>query len=347
MHRSLARSCLAWSAGTALLASPVFAQTSVAPPIEPPAEAPTGGPPAGGSPPVAIPPLENPSSDAPDARDKIVPEVRFENVAVEDVVQFLQDVAKDYRAVVVRKSKNEEGPLITMRLKNVSVHQVIQVIMAAHGGIEVTPVDGPGGAVDVISIHPQEGGGFGMGGGVPGMPGVPAPAEPERAVRVYRLASIVQMMMERRAPAGAGDAEKESLDKVLSLIKATLELAGGREAPTIQVHPETLTLIFKGSPQQHAALNDVLTALEGNRPVRAAGAEDVSNLKKQLAEAQARFESAMQESAQARAELSAIQRRNDNEIQDLTNLRQANRAEIEALRQKLADMERQAANPKP
>lgn len=327
------RSLLACTAGSILLTAPLLGQNSPAPAVAPSVATPTAAD----------------DKDAVDPRHKIIPEVKFENVPFEDVVEFLQDVSKDYRAVVVRKARNEEGPLVTMRLKNVSVQQVIEVVVAAHGGIDISQVDGPGGAVDVIIIHPRAmvdgadaGGGFG--GGLGGPPG---PAEPERAVRVYRLAGIVQMMMDRPAPAGTANSEKESLDKVLSLIKATLELTGGREAPTIQVHAETLTLIFKGSPQQHAALGDVLSALESNAAVRKTGDEaDAGRLKRQLAETQARLELAMQEAAQVKAELNAIQRRSDNEIQDLTNMRRAYQAELEDLRQKVAEMERAAAKPK-
>jgi chromosome segregation ATPase len=59
---------------------------------------------------------------------------------------------------------------------------------------------------------------------------------------------------------------KTALDHVLSLIKATMAQAGGGAGPLLQVHEETQTLIFKGSSNQRAALEDALTALGVNVP---------------------------------------------------------------------------------
>ncbi|QOV90277.1 hypothetical protein [Humisphaera borealis] len=309
-----------------LTANPLFAQQS------PPAN--DTLPPAA----VAADPAAPAEAPAPvDGRSTVIGEVKFEAVRVEDVITFLQDVSKGYRAVIVRKGKSDDEPLVTMRLKNVSVQQILDVITTAYGGIEVTPVDGPNGPVDVISILPR------AAVDADAAPAGAAPAEPERAVRVYRLSGIVQMM--------APKAEKDALANVLSVIKATIEMTAGREAPTIQLHEETHTLIFKGSQQQRLAVEDVLSALESDRAVRGAGGEgqgpaDFSRLRKQLEDARAELEKSRQEGVLLRTEVDAIQRQREFQARDQQDMKAEYLKEIQLLRAELGELQRQTAKPK-
>jgi predicted RNase H-like nuclease (RuvC/YqgF family) len=56
---------------------------------------------------------------------------------------------------------------------------------------------------------------------------------------------------------------KKGLEHVLSLIKAVVEAAGDRAAPTLAVHEETQSLILTGTPDQHARVQDTLASLRG------------------------------------------------------------------------------------
>jgi hypothetical protein len=270
------------------------------------------------------------------AEEKVLPEVKFDGVRLEDVVDFLQDVSNGkYRAVVVHRG-NAEGPMVTMRLKNVSIAQIMNVLVTAYPGIEIVPVDGPTGPVHVITISPAPGQ-----AGAPGGGEAEAGVELERAVRVYRLAGIVDGITRPgvafSGPAARDSKEaKEALNNVLSLIKATVQLTSPREAPTLQVHEETQTLIFKGSPQQRQAIEDVLAALESNKAVRPEKVSDQTRLmlndaKAELDRAKADAERARREADSAREEAMKRAQMADLQVQEMN----ARLRDVEAVKSRL------------
>jgi hypothetical protein len=230
--------------------------------------------------PTATRPAKAEPAPTPSALDTILPEVKFHGAKLEEVLDFLQDQTKDFRAVVIRQPGAEQGPEITLRLRNVSLGQLMEVITTAYGNVlEVLAVDGPRGPVQVVTVHgpdngvapgPNGGGGLNFGGA--------HAAEAERSVRVYRLTGIIEDMVRRGADgrlfqddaeqAARATKQKEALNNILSLVKSALQLTDPREAPTLQVHEETQTLIFKGSAPQRLALEDVLSAMESHQAVR-------------------------------------------------------------------------------
>lgn len=303
----------------------------------------------------ALPQAATPGlSTAPAAdttRNTVIPEVDFKEMPLDDVVSYLQDVSKDYRAVVVRRTPKEAGPLITMRVKGASIQQLLTIIMTAYPGITVVPVEGPNGPVDVITIHSPGAlvnlPGGGMGGFDPMMAEMGmAAGEPQQVVRVYRLTGIVATMIDRKEIESGDErvkAEKTALADILSLVKATMETAGGREAPKLQLHEETSTLIFSGSLAQQQALEDVLLALETDEAVRSGTAKqrateiDVRRLESQLKDARAALEQARQEAVLTRTELNGVQRQTDAQLQELLAKNREYRDQIESLQ---ADMRR-------
>jgi hypothetical protein len=98
-----------------------------------------------------------------------------------------------------------------------------------------------------------------------------APAGGRSGVKVYRLSNALGSVLNNQGITMPGDpkarvpVEKAAMDQVLSLIKAALAQAGGG-GPVLQVHEETQTLIFKGSADQRAAVEDALSALGVNIP---------------------------------------------------------------------------------
>jgi hypothetical protein len=184
-----------------------------------------------------------------DVDDKILPEVSFSNVSLDDMVAFLQDAVPNYKAVVFRDPDvAPDVPTVNIRLKGVSVGQLMQLLAKSYPYLEFQPISGAGGTVQLIKVHSPEG--IAPSGGA--------------AVKVYALADIVDRLATRR-PEAAKDvaaARKAALNDALSLIKVTLsQSSDGGNAPNLQLHEETQTLIFKGNPMQQAAVQDVLSSL--------------------------------------------------------------------------------------
>jgi hypothetical protein len=161
----------------------------------------------------------------------------------------------------VRENGVPEGyPKVRMRLKNVTLGQVWSVLQAANPELEVQPVE----------VQTAEEG--------PARPPIylirvkaPTTGVPEVAVRAYALGPVEQAMSAKGGGGKEAAHGNDSLDRVLSLIKATLAQVPGSGEPVLQVHEETGTLIFKGSADQKAVLEDVLAALVPATPTEVAG----------------------------------------------------------------------------
>jgi hypothetical protein len=214
-------------------------------------------------------PATAPSADVSDA---IIPELSMQGVKLGDAVEFLQDAVPGFKAVVFRDpGVSEDVPTVTMRLKRVSISQLLQLLTTAHPNLEVNEIPGAGGTVYCIKVHSPEGVvgpvgpvNPGLGGGVGGF-GV-QPSTP--AVKVFALASVVDAISWRQqgdAPKDKAATSKAALNEVLSLIKATLEQVDAASAPVLQLHEETQTLIFKGTAAQREGVENVLTALTASQ----------------------------------------------------------------------------------
>jgi hypothetical protein len=249
VNKSLARLALLIAT-----ASPLVAVAQKAPETRPTAQKPD------------VPPLE-----------RLLPEVNFNGNALGDVIDFLRDVT-GFNIVLVRPQGMDAGndPAVTLRLKNASLGQVLAVL-TRECPIEVStvPANRPGeGEITVVKIV-----------------GTPTPAAdpgPGVVVRVYHIRSITEALLAGRPakhpaatqPDGGGSGQSEqlfgrpppdvaalrgALNDVLSLCKAALDQVRDTAGVVLQVHEPTQTLIFKGRPEQQAALEDVLNALDPNR----------------------------------------------------------------------------------
>ena len=196
-----------------------------------------------------------------DVMSKVLADVSFQDVAFDDVIDFLRDSA-GFQAVVVRDPGVPEGqPIIRLRLKAVPLGQLLQVLVAAHPEITMQAVDSPDApAIHVIRIVATDATG-------------PAAAEKagSKAVQVYPLrAEIISVLRSRGVPMAQGGPEKEemkkALEQVLSLIKGVVEATGDKAPPTLAVHEETQSLIVTGTAEQQARVQETLAALRGERP---------------------------------------------------------------------------------
>jgi hypothetical protein len=192
--------------------------------------------------------------------DQVLPELSFTDVSLEDLTLFLQDVNPAFKALVVRDpDAPADFPQLRMRLKNVTTKVFLDVLMQAYSDLEITKVGPADQPVYVIKVH------------APRNAPAAAAAGGRGGVKVYRLSNALGSVLNNQGIAMPADpkarvpVEKAALDHVLSLVKAALAQAGGT-GPVLQVHEETQTLIFKGSVDQRAAVEDALSALGVNIP---------------------------------------------------------------------------------
>lgn len=196
--------------------------------------------------------------------ETIIPSVEFQDLNLEDAVAFLQDKVPGFKAVVVRDPGAPAAyPTIRLKLKGVALGQILELLQSAYPGIEAGTIEGGGGTLYCFKVHGPTAGG----------------PTPPLAVKVYPLTDLVATVIKSRPeePKDKTAATKESLDQILSVIKATLEQASDSgAAPVLQVHEETRTLIFKGSAEQREALESVLAALQQRHPLEE---KQISDLK--------------------------------------------------------------------
>jgi hypothetical protein len=216
-----------------------------------------------------------PAPAAAPAKPKLLPEVNFNGVSLEDVVGFLHDVDPSFQAVIVRDPDvPAEYPVIqNLKLKKVSINQLMTVLQKLFPyDSEIIEEETGGPAVTVLRVHNPEGTGLG------------GPVRPT-AVQVFRLADAVDAMVVK-AGKDRGDqaAMKEATGKVLSAVNALLTLQGAaasKAPPVVQIHEDTQTLLVKGTAEQLTSVGALLDTLQPQPEVA-----KVAALKKQLAEAQ-------------------------------------------------------------
>jgi hypothetical protein len=133
-------------------------------------------------------------------------------------------------------------PDIHLKLKNVTVADVLKVLPVAYPGIDLVPAsDSP---IIVIKVH--------------AMPGLAGPAQ---VVRVYSLYAGVEALKQMD-----GSGNDKALADALSLIQAALVQTSQNPPPIIQVHEATMALIVKATPDQQDTVVSAIRALQGNSP---------------------------------------------------------------------------------
>jgi hypothetical protein len=221
-------------------------------------------------------PATPPSASPPFDPAAIVPELNVDNVRLEEVVDYLQDSVPGFKAVVVRDAGVSEGfPSIRIKLKRVAMSQFFQLLPVAYPSITMDEIPGPPNIIYCFRVHADPEAHKLNGAGS---------LESSSNVRVYPLADLALMLGKTRPIENAAAATKDGLNQILSLIKATLTQAGDSgPAPQLQVHEETMTLIFKGSALQRDAVESVLDALQGKRRVEDPAAQAFKSQRDDLA----------------------------------------------------------------
>ncbi len=230
--------------------------------------------------------VEKTSAPRPQAEnDPIIPDIEFNNLLLDHAIEVLSEKLPHSKFVVLRdKNAPENWPTLSIKLKGVSVSQLMQLIQTAHPGLELKEIDGPGGTITCLLVHPPE---------VPDA----AAGEPKgkmlQAVRVYRMSAINGLSDKAKSDPVA---RKEAMNKALSLIGVALEQTGG-DPPTLKIHEETGTLIFKGNADQESILENVMETLRPEQIQRdqvsaefASVATERNELQKELQRVKAEYE---------------------------------------------------------
>jgi hypothetical protein len=294
------------------------------------------------------PPATAPAAAAnPD--DTIIAQVDFNNVSLDDMIAYLQETVPHFKAVVFRDAGvGPDVPTVSIRLKGVSLGQVMQVLVSAYPYVEFQPIEGAGGTIQLIKVHALTPDGVAVGGaglgGAPGLSGNPAVGLAGGAqvmaasVKVFSLTDVVDRLATRR-PDAAKDiaaARKAGLEDVLSLIKATLSQAGDAGAPpSLQLHEETQTLIFKGNPLQRAAVDDVLSSLTPRVN------ESVEHQKAEIDRLAADYHNRLSQSEDRMQELHKQLADTIDELRKREQLNAQQAVEIERLKVRMEEMARQ------
>lgn len=186
--------------------------------------------------------------------DTVINELNVQDVPLDQLLQTVQKLVPDYKATVMHPpGSGSDLPLITLNLKGITLGQLVQLLQENYGVVR-EQIPGANGDLNVFRYQP---------------PADEVEAQLVSPVQIYPLAGIVNTLVKSRPEAEKDPAAgKKALDDILSLIKAAMDKASeGGPAPSLQVHQETVTLIFKGNSPQRMVLENVLGAMEGHDPV--------------------------------------------------------------------------------
>ena len=236
------------------------------PPPPAPPKPPT--PPRAPEPPA--PPFESPT---PESRDGVIPTIESammpteridKPILLDEQMEVLRQRIPSFNCVIVRDpgvAKNY--PTIpVMMLKNVTVGQFLQFLQASFPGVQYKRIDGPAGALYAIRVRMEDD------------PLRRQMAIDRNRVRLFRLNEFINTLADE-SPDKEKPREqkiKEATAQVLSLLQAALEQTEDQEPCIVKIHEPTLTLMFKGSPEKQAVLEEALSALmPGGKSIRSSG----------------------------------------------------------------------------
>jgi hypothetical protein len=227
-------------------------------------------------------PAPQPSPQTAAVEERILPEVKINDMTLDAVMEFLRDVVPGFNSSIVRApGVPKDYPKVQFTLKDVSLAQLFELIKTSYPGIEIARIEGPKGPLYVIKIMSgpdmasagppgMVAGGFGVGiprfGDFAMAPGA-AQGQPDSSVHVYRLTDIITSLA-RAKPRPSEKAEdkagvtKEAMSDVLALVQAALDQTDEETPSSIKVHEGTQALVFKGGRRKQQVLEGILAAFQ-------------------------------------------------------------------------------------
>jgi len=178
--------------------------------------------------------------------NRALPEIRLDNVALDDVMAFLRDVSGGFQPTVVRDpGVPAEYPKISLQAKNITIGQVLQFLNNAYG-ITSDQIEGPVSTVTVIKV--------------PDSPLAHASVI-SLPVKVYDVRYIVERIAAGKQGVPDAQRTKQALSDVLSLVEAALAQTEDSKKASLKVHEGTQALVLKGSAAQHELLVSTLQTI--------------------------------------------------------------------------------------
>lgn len=259
----------------------------------------------------------SPATAPADFRSRYLPELNVNGMPLGSVFEWLRDVTGDNLKVVVvyEDPSRQDYPLVTMKLNNFSVDQILEVLHQAYTFQTDWVQPAHEKDTDVLVVH------------IPAPPDGLPKAAPATTVHVYNLSGALERIRAKQA------AKEDALNDILSLMKAALGQAGGKpggKAEELQVHEATQTLLFKGTPEQQRAVQEVLAALDPDF-AKSLQADAVHNdsFERAIKDAQREKERAQERIANLERQLKdAIDKLNEREAESMKRLDENERLKI-------------------
>jgi hypothetical protein len=176
---------------------------------------------------------------------RVIPELKFDGVGIDDVMAFLRDVAPGFSPYIARESNAaSNGPLLSLHAKDMTVEQFLKFLEQAYG-IKTAKVDGPINPIWVMRVPNS------------------VSNTDRRLLRPYSLRdAIIPLTTGRNG--NPDDLEKQALQDVLTLIQTALKEARVDQGVSIKVHEPTRTLLIYGSVPSHEVVDQVLQTLRAS-----------------------------------------------------------------------------------
>jgi hypothetical protein len=250
-----------------------------------------------------------PTVAAAAAAQKLLPEVKVENISLADLINNLREADPSFQAVVAYAPGVEPpGPVVQeLKLKNVTAQSVLDVLQQVYPFLEIRTVrvgdERQESEVKTVVVNRDN--------------REKRPAS-GRVTSVLRIREIVDDLEEdegRKDVAGARDRARSAVLSLLQAALQTTEPAGS----SLKVHEATDTVVFSGTGEQAVLVQETVQTLKRPRDKEVAAA--VARAEK--AEAALRqLEKLKQELVHTRLELDITRRDRDKMKAELDTLRQ-------------------------
>lgn len=230
--------------------------------------------------------------------DFVIPELRFDKIGFDDVMEFMGDVVPGFQVQLLRDpGVPADYPTVTFRAKEVTTRQMMDFFTSAYG-VEWEQIEGPRGSIFIARLRMTE----------RVVAQLQKAGRPSGNIRMYSLAAI--------APG-----TKDPMADVLSIIQAAVEQSGVPK-PTLKVHESTRMLMVTGDPAALAVVDGVLAALRPSqddvrRQYDAKLQEAQQAIKLKDIEFESRLRSAEMERGRMQDAMANEQKRLEMEIQQL------------------------------
>jgi hypothetical protein len=183
-----------------------------------------------------------------------MPAIEISKQPLEKVLNDLKKKLPGFDFSISRENVPHDYPVLpAMSVENVSLEDFFNLVQQEVPGVNVAygpidsfnrPIRGDGHPpLCIVSITPDTSGG-------------------PQTVRVFGLAELIAYRstgiqgVEKRE-----DRDKQATNEILSMIQAALDVAGDNNQPVMKLHPETKTLIFKGTDAQAQIVESAIKAL--------------------------------------------------------------------------------------